>query len=70
MNENVDTPENDYDEMNDDPPEYDAAANDDENAVSDDCCDMNEWNNDHESFANIIEQFMSIKTSIFYQIIW
>ena len=29
-----------------------------------------EWNNDHESFANINEQFMSIKTSIFYQIIW
>ena len=52
-------------------PKDDVAANDDENAMSDDSCDMNkEWNNDHESFANINKQFMAIKTSIFFKIIW
>ena len=39
--------------MNDDSPKDDVAANDDENAMSDDSCDMNkEWNNDHESLSD------------------
>ena len=66
MNENVESPENDYDENletpendSDDTPEDGVAADDDEN-VSDDSCDMDEeWDNDYKRFENINEQFMA-----------